>query len=443
VSVALGNKKAPKAATESTEFVGCVRDVAGGLEQLDVRRYATPVQVGDLSEAELWMSSRIRSQLLRCCIVLSRTKPLEHRFLFYHLLALATVLAASVPLLAQDGQAPVESARAQELFITNCATCHGATGDGKGVTQLDRPARSFKDGGFSFGNTPEALFRTISTGIPGTPMPGFDAAMTAAERRAVALYVRTLGPPIEELETSAAVLEVKQTALVVRGHLPPIEAGAKAHARGLLIGTTSGLTFEYRVDDVRLLGVRQGAFVERTDWVGRGGSALKPLGHVFFSVAAGNPEAVFQLDGVALGAKLRSTLVDARTAGLSYDLLRADGTLLASIDESVRAVSSSKASGFERTFRLSAKSSWPQAEVLSARLIAPIGPARDGGEAGVTLYADGQRVQAVLTSEALPVTPAGLQLALERGQTLDFTVTTILAPDWSEETRKAVLEELR
>ena len=43
--------------------------------------------------------------------------------------------------------------------------------DGNGVTELDRPARSFRDGGFSFGNTPEALFRTISTGIPGTPMP--------------------------------------------------------------------------------------------------------------------------------------------------------------------------------------------------------------------------------------------------------------------------------
>ncbi|HEX6883800.1 MAG TPA: c-type cytochrome, partial [Planctomycetota bacterium] len=87
------------------------------------------------------------------------------------LLALATAPAAQS-----------DSERARQLFLTNCATCHGETGDGKGVTQLDRPARSFMDGGFSFGNTPEALFRTISVGIPGTPMPGFDSSLSEADR---------------------------------------------------------------------------------------------------------------------------------------------------------------------------------------------------------------------------------------------------------------------
>ena len=48
---------------------------------------------------------------------------------------------------------PEELRAAGVTFAELCAPCHGATGDGKGTTVLDRPARSFKDGGFSFGNT--------------------------------------------------------------------------------------------------------------------------------------------------------------------------------------------------------------------------------------------------------------------------------------------------
>ena len=74
---------------------------------------------------------------------------------------------------------------AEALFFDNCASCHGETGDGDGWTELDRPARSFRDGGFSYGNTPEALFRAISIGIPGTQMPGFDTSLAEEERRAL------------------------------------------------------------------------------------------------------------------------------------------------------------------------------------------------------------------------------------------------------------------
>ena len=86
---------------------------------------------------------------------------------------LGAVLAASPAALAahQEEESPAQTPDARQLFLDNCASCHGETGDGQGVTELDRPARSFKDGGFSYGNTPVALFRTISVGIPGTPMP--------------------------------------------------------------------------------------------------------------------------------------------------------------------------------------------------------------------------------------------------------------------------------
>ena len=61
----------------------------------------------------------------------------------------------------------------EEIYLLYCAQCHGPKGDGKALIQLDRPARSFVDGGFSFGNTLHAISKTTSSGIPGTPMPPF------------------------------------------------------------------------------------------------------------------------------------------------------------------------------------------------------------------------------------------------------------------------------
>src|SRR5262245_50761866 len=84
---------------------------------------------------------------------------------------------------------------ATAVSLPHSASCDGENGDGKGTATLDRPARSFKDGGFSYGNTPEALLRTITFGIPGTPMPAAPSVLTEAQRKALADYVISLGPP--------------------------------------------------------------------------------------------------------------------------------------------------------------------------------------------------------------------------------------------------------
>ena len=169
---------------------------------------------------------------------------------------------------------------APALFANNCAKCHGLDGSGTGPTVLDRPARNFKEGGFSFGNTPAVIARTIAHGIPGSPMPSFEGAFSDEQLRALAEYVVTLGPPVKEVSEAETLLHVTDRPLVVRGILPPIEEGGPIIPRGLLIGTTDGLTFQYAADDVRLLAVRQGDFVKRTDWGDRGGSPLEPLGKV-------------------------------------------------------------------------------------------------------------------------------------------------------------------
>ncbi|MFT5289630.1 MAG: mono/diheme cytochrome c family protein [Planctomycetota bacterium] len=244
------------------------------------------------------------------------------------------------------------------LYLTNCATCHGETGDGKGVTQLDRPARSFLLGGFSYGNTNKAVLRTISNGIPGTPMPAFDSSTTAAQRDALAAYVISLGPERVVVDPDSTIMEVDERPLMVRGYLPPIAPGTKSHPRGLLLGGTDGLTFEYRVDDVRLLGVRAGGFVQRRDWEGRGGSALKPLGKVVYLCEGGGPRSSFSIETGTGGdvtredlqAKLTATWVRGETVGLSMMLLR-HGENLMEIEEQVQAIGTSLAAGFRRTFK--------------------------------------------------------------------------------------------
>jgi mono/diheme cytochrome c family protein len=67
--------------------------------------------------------------------------------------------------------------RAQELFLDACAPCHGREGRGDGRTDLVdvdghpiRP-RNFTLGAFKGDPAPEALYRRIIVGVPGTPMP--------------------------------------------------------------------------------------------------------------------------------------------------------------------------------------------------------------------------------------------------------------------------------
>ena len=109
--------------------------------------------------------------------------------------ALAAALFAL--LLPSPARAADDEPAGRASFLLNCARCHGESGDGQGTETLDRPARSFRAGGFSFGNTPEAVFRTLSHGIPGSPMPSFEL-LPEDERRALAEYVLSLGPPRSE-----------------------------------------------------------------------------------------------------------------------------------------------------------------------------------------------------------------------------------------------------
>jgi mono/diheme cytochrome c family protein len=78
-----------------------------------------------------------------------------------------------------------------------CAECHGSRGKGDGASAKDlkddwgapiSPTDlTFKP--FKSGPNPEDLYRSISTGLNGTPMPSYADVLTAKERWSLALYI--------------------------------------------------------------------------------------------------------------------------------------------------------------------------------------------------------------------------------------------------------------
>ncbi|QOJ14749.1 MAG: c-type cytochrome [Planctomycetia bacterium] len=78
-------------------------------------------------------------------------------------------------------------ARGAELYKTQgCITCHGASGHGDGelarslVDSIGRPVRAadLASGVFKSGQGPADLCRSILVGVPGTPMIGYEPALT-------------------------------------------------------------------------------------------------------------------------------------------------------------------------------------------------------------------------------------------------------------------------
>lgn len=88
---------------------------------------------------------------------------------------LATLVLLAIPLAAQHGSSttvnpytkPDDIARGADLYLKQCAGCHGPTGQGTGA------GPALNSGTFRHGGSDEALFQTIAKGVPGTTMPAF------------------------------------------------------------------------------------------------------------------------------------------------------------------------------------------------------------------------------------------------------------------------------
>lgn len=113
----------------------------------------------------------------------------------------------------------------RNVFIAmGCAACHGETGHGDGPSAAGLvdsggyplPPADFTTGVFKAGRTSEDLYRTILVGVPGTPMPSFEAAMNAG------IKVEGLDPSTDMVWAMVAYLE----SLIEPREQPGIPSGA-------------------------------------------------------------------------------------------------------------------------------------------------------------------------------------------------------------------------
>ena len=132
------------------------------------------------------------------------------------------------------GQSP-DLAHGRELYASDCAPCHGTTGDGEGwaAVSQDPPPTSFRDPMRMSVVSPHQIHGAIKFGIEGTSMPSYEGAYTSAERWSLAHFVASLAgpsvvttPPASSAGTGlAAVLELEQAFARVAEAVSPAVVG--------------------------------------------------------------------------------------------------------------------------------------------------------------------------------------------------------------------------
>jgi len=87
-------------------------------------------------------------------------------------------------------------ARGRDLFMKNCAPCHGANADGQGPSAvgLKPPPANFHDGTRLRGKADDFLFWRLAEGKKDTAMPAFEGALSEEERWAILRYLRSIKP---------------------------------------------------------------------------------------------------------------------------------------------------------------------------------------------------------------------------------------------------------
>jgi len=89
---------------------------------------------------------------------------------------------------------PALLARGKDLYLRNCAQCHGDLGHGDGPAATMKPSpRNFGNpDGWTNGHTLPAIFKTLREGVKGTSMAPFEY-LSKADRMSLTHYVQSLG----------------------------------------------------------------------------------------------------------------------------------------------------------------------------------------------------------------------------------------------------------
>lgn len=124
-----------------------------------------------------------------------QVKAMEQRFAG----ALGSEAALELPTRA------IDLAEGRDLFARACASCHGVAGQGDGPagTGMNPKPPAVGDAATMRDVSPATMYRILSVGIGGTPMPGYASEMTSEQRWNIVSYLislRATPPQIAEGE---------------------------------------------------------------------------------------------------------------------------------------------------------------------------------------------------------------------------------------------------
>jgi mono/diheme cytochrome c family protein len=115
----------------------------------------------------------------------------------------ARMTFSDLPVPPKPGVTPQFIEHGKSVYAQNCAACHGLKGDGRGdaAAFLAPKPRNFVQANFRLRSTPPGhlptdvdLFRAVSMGMPGTPMPPWRVNLNENDRWAVVEYIKTFSP---------------------------------------------------------------------------------------------------------------------------------------------------------------------------------------------------------------------------------------------------------
>jgi mono/diheme cytochrome c family protein len=104
--------------------------------------------------------------------------------------ALGAFVQSLHPFTTPEAATPESLQRGSQVFMQNCAPCHGMAGDGKGTAAaalIPQPANfKLKQPDFNY------ILQVLTDGVPGTGMPAWNQQIPEPDRRALAGFVRSL-----------------------------------------------------------------------------------------------------------------------------------------------------------------------------------------------------------------------------------------------------------
>ena len=98
---------------------------------------------------------------------------------------------------------PLDLANGKAIYGQSCSSCHGfaGLGDGPAGAKMNPPPPALGSSKQMAGVSPAMMYRIVSVGIAGTPMAGFSASLSSAQRWNVVAYINSLRT------TNAQILE--------------------------------------------------------------------------------------------------------------------------------------------------------------------------------------------------------------------------------------------